>query len=140
MKKIFTVAVVLFMMGTAAIAQNKFGYMNSLELLSLMPEVKSADTLIDKYAKTEPEISYGYFDGNYLSYYWSSDKGSIEFWFRTGGLEMMAYRDDDSEWMEIDDFYGRGRGSCIERFGKREYIENIIKEEHIKEAFGWLYE
>lgn len=50
MKKIFTVAVVMLMIGTAAQAQNKFGYMNSLELLSLMPEVKSADSVLDKYA------------------------------------------------------------------------------------------
>ena len=57
MKKIFTVAVVLFMMGTAAIAQSKFGYMNSLELLSLMPEVKSADTALDKYSKELDDLA-----------------------------------------------------------------------------------
>jgi outer membrane protein len=57
MKKIFTVAVVLFMMGTAAVAQNKFGYMNSLELLSLMPEVRSADSVLDKYASELDELA-----------------------------------------------------------------------------------
>lgn len=57
MKKIFTAAALLFLIAGAASAQNKFGYMNSLELLSLMPEVRSADSVLDKYASELDELA-----------------------------------------------------------------------------------
>ena len=54
MKKILLVIVVVLALGTKANAQmkvNKLGYINSLELLSLMPETKVADEKLEKYGK-----------------------------------------------------------------------------------------
>lgn len=54
MKKIVLVIVAVLAMGTSVNAQmkvNKLGYINSLELLSLMPETKVADDKLEKYGK-----------------------------------------------------------------------------------------
>lgn len=51
MKKIITAFALLFALSTTSIAQNKFGYMNSLELISLMPEAQAADSSLQKYAQ-----------------------------------------------------------------------------------------
>lgn len=54
MKKILLVFVVVLAIGTKANAQmkvNKLGYINSLELLSLMPETKVADEKLEKYGR-----------------------------------------------------------------------------------------
>jgi outer membrane protein len=52
MKKATTVMIVMLAVITGSYAQkvNKFGYLNSAELLSLMPEVQKADSAVDKYA------------------------------------------------------------------------------------------
>src|SRR4051812_33056095 len=53
MKKLTTIMIVMLAMVASTYAQkaNKFGYLNSSELLSLMPEVIKADSAIDKYAQ-----------------------------------------------------------------------------------------
>ncbi len=53
MKKVTVVFVVMIAMIANTYAQkvNKFGYLNSLELLSLMPEKAKADSVIDKYGQ-----------------------------------------------------------------------------------------
>ena len=48
----FGMMMLLMMLATTSFAQQKFGYINSLELLSLMPEVKTADAELEAYAKT----------------------------------------------------------------------------------------
>lgn len=50
MRKLLIIAFVT-LIGLSVNAQQKFGYLNSLELLSLMPEVKPADAQLEKYAK-----------------------------------------------------------------------------------------
>lgn len=50
MRKLLIVAFITFL-GLSAHAQQKLGYLNSLELLSLMPEIKPADAQLEKYAK-----------------------------------------------------------------------------------------
>lgn len=50
MKKLFTLFAFVVLMTSTSLAQNKFGYMNSLELISLMPETQVADSAIQKYA------------------------------------------------------------------------------------------
>lgn len=50
MRKLLIVAFITFL-GLSVQAQQKFGYLNSLELLSLMPEIKPADAQLEKYAK-----------------------------------------------------------------------------------------
>src|SRR6478672_3737643 len=52
MKKLSTVIIVLLALTASTYAQkaNKFGYLNSAELMSLMPEVVKADSAVDKYA------------------------------------------------------------------------------------------
>ncbi|QQR98859.1 MAG: OmpH family outer membrane protein [Sphingobacteriales bacterium] len=50
MKKIITVLAFLIALSSTSLAQNKFGYMNSLELISLMPETQVADSSLQKYA------------------------------------------------------------------------------------------
>lgn len=45
-------AVLALSMGMSQAQQLKLGYINSLELLSLMPEVKPADDALEKYAKS----------------------------------------------------------------------------------------
>jgi len=50
MKKIITVLTFLIALSSTSLAQNKFGYMNSLELISLMPETQVADSSLQKYA------------------------------------------------------------------------------------------
>lgn len=51
MKKISILFVAMIALAASSYAQkvNKFGYLNSLELLSLMPEKAKADSIIDKY-------------------------------------------------------------------------------------------
>jgi|SRR5690606_27465225 len=51
MKKILLVFACISLITTAAYAQ-KFGYINSQELLTLMPEVKKADAELQAFAKT----------------------------------------------------------------------------------------
>lgn len=52
MRRNLLIAVVLLVMSTAAQAQTvKIGYINSLELLSLMPEAKDADAKLQQLAK-----------------------------------------------------------------------------------------
>lgn len=41
----------LLLMGSSASAQERFGHINSLELLSFMPELKAADAKLEAYAK-----------------------------------------------------------------------------------------
>jgi outer membrane protein len=52
MRKLTTIIIVMFAFVASMNAQkvNKFGYLNSGELLSLMPEVAKADSAIEKYA------------------------------------------------------------------------------------------
>ena len=51
MKKISTIIIVMFALVASTYAQkvSKFGYLNSSELISLMPETAKADSAIDKY-------------------------------------------------------------------------------------------
>lgn len=60
MKKILALTLVLVALAGSVSAQNKvnkFGYINTLELLSLMPEVQPADAELEKYA-TELDALY----------------------------------------------------------------------------------
>lgn len=52
MKKISTMVVVMFAFLASTYAQkaNKFGYLNSMELIGLMPEAAKADSALQKYA------------------------------------------------------------------------------------------
>lgn len=52
MKKISTIIIVMLVFVASSYAQkaNKFGYLNSGELISLMPETIKADSAVDKYA------------------------------------------------------------------------------------------
>ncbi len=54
MRKIVIIACLLVTVGVtnsfAQLKANKFGYVNSLEILSLMPEIKPADAQLEKYA------------------------------------------------------------------------------------------
>ncbi len=52
MKKISTIIIVMIAVVASTYAQkaNKFGYLNSSELISLMPEAIKADSAVDKYA------------------------------------------------------------------------------------------
>jgi outer membrane protein len=52
MKKLSILFVAMIALAASSYAQkvNKFGYLNSLELLSLMPEKAKADSVIDKYS------------------------------------------------------------------------------------------
>ena len=52
MKKVTTILILMiaFLASTYAQKVNKFGYLNSSELLALMPEVLKADSAIDKYS------------------------------------------------------------------------------------------
>lgn len=52
MKKIVLIVACGLLMGNIAIAQTKFGHINSAELLKSMPEVTKAETDIQAYAKT----------------------------------------------------------------------------------------
>lgn len=51
MRKIVLFACLMFI-GTATFAQTKFGYIDSRELLSLMPEVRRADSNLQNFAKS----------------------------------------------------------------------------------------
>jgi len=51
MKKI-TLLALLFIITLSSIAQNKFGYIDSQELLMLMPERKTAETEVQEFAKS----------------------------------------------------------------------------------------
>jgi outer membrane protein len=50
MRKLLLIAFIT-LFGLSVNAQQKLGYLNSLELLSLMPEIKPADAQLEKYAK-----------------------------------------------------------------------------------------
>lgn len=52
MKKLVLIVACGLLMGNIAIAQAKFGHINSAELLKSMPEVTKAETDIQAYAKT----------------------------------------------------------------------------------------
>lgn len=52
MKKIFLFLACGLFFGSSAFAQAKFGYINSDELLSIMPEVRKADSSLQLYAKS----------------------------------------------------------------------------------------
>lgn len=52
MKRIVLFIACTLLVGNAAIAQMKIGYINSSELLQAMPEFKTAETQIQAYAKT----------------------------------------------------------------------------------------
>lgn len=52
MKKLVLFLALGLLIGNAAFAQTKFGYIDSRELLSAMPEVKKADADVEAYAKT----------------------------------------------------------------------------------------
>lgn len=94
--------------------------------------------LIDKYIKTEPKITYHYYNGAwYMSYNWSNDNTLIEFRFHKYTTDFAAFKKDESEWIDIDD---HSKSSCRGNFEQRKRVESIIKEEYIQEAFGWLYE
>jgi outer membrane protein len=49
MKKFITLLALVIALTSTTIAQIKFGYMNSLELISLMPEAQAADSSLQKY-------------------------------------------------------------------------------------------
>ena len=51
MKKIIFLIAVTLSIGISAQAQKKLGYVNSQELLSLMPEAKAADNTLDSFQK-----------------------------------------------------------------------------------------
>jgi outer membrane protein len=51
MKKII-IAIAFLALANTTFAQQKIGYLSSLELLSLMPEIKTADKSVETYAKT----------------------------------------------------------------------------------------
>ena len=104
---------------------------------SIQNEFNRFQPLINRYAKEKPTISYNYFDGWYMSAFWRNEKASVEFCCYQTGSELNAYKDDDSEWLEIDE--GR-RCSCIERNGNRKKLPDIITESRIKQVFAWLYE
>ncbi len=55
MKKIVLIVACGLMMGNIAIAQTKFGHINSAELLKSMPDVTKAEAEIQAYAKTFQE-------------------------------------------------------------------------------------
>lgn len=55
MKKIVLIVACGLMMGNIAIAQTKFGHINSAELLKSMPDVTKAETEIQAYAKAFQE-------------------------------------------------------------------------------------
>jgi outer membrane protein len=55
MRKVVLFLACLLFIGNAAFAQAKFGYIDSRELLSLMPEVKKADSSITLFAKSYRE-------------------------------------------------------------------------------------
>jgi outer membrane protein len=60
MKRIIALTLVLIALAGSVSAQNKvnkFGYINTLELLSLMPEIQPADSALEKYA-TELDALY----------------------------------------------------------------------------------
>lgn len=60
MKKVVLIAILFVTLGMSNVnaqTNNKFGYINSLELLSLMPGVQTADASLKKYA-TELESLY----------------------------------------------------------------------------------
>ena len=53
MRKLVVLVAVMLTLGSTTYAQQlKLGYINSLELLSLMPEVQPADAALEKYAKS----------------------------------------------------------------------------------------
>jgi outer membrane protein len=53
MKKLATVMIAMIALTASMYAQkvNKFGYLNSAELMSMMPEIVKADSAVDKYAQ-----------------------------------------------------------------------------------------
>lgn len=92
--------------------------------------------LISEYSKNyKPEEEYLYFDGNYLSLFWKNKFASIQFVFYQNSIELYAYKDDDSEWLEVID----GRKSYRGTLNKRENFQGEISEEIIKEVFSWFF-
>ncbi len=52
MRKVLLLLICSLFVGNAVFAQTKFGYIDSRELLSLMPEVKKADSSLQLFAKS----------------------------------------------------------------------------------------
>lgn len=50
MRKLFLLFAMVTLFAGTSLAENKFGYMNSMEIISLMPEAQAADSAIQKYA------------------------------------------------------------------------------------------
>ena len=50
MRKLFLLFALVTLFAGTTLAENKFGYMNSMEIISLMPEAQAADSAIQKYA------------------------------------------------------------------------------------------
>jgi len=50
MRKLFVLFALVTLMAGTSLAENKFGYMSSMEIISLMPEAQAADSAIQKYA------------------------------------------------------------------------------------------
>lgn len=60
MKRVVVLVALMISLGGASFAQQlKLGYINSLELLSLMPEVQPADAALEKYAKSLDDLYSG---------------------------------------------------------------------------------
>jgi len=53
-------AVALLLLGSATLQAQKFGYVNSLELINLMPESRAADSLIKAYQQEVQGLYNGY--------------------------------------------------------------------------------
>ena len=60
MKNKIIILIVLICFGITASQAQKIGFLNTNDLLVLMPEVKSADSILVKYASEMQEIYYGY--------------------------------------------------------------------------------
>ena len=94
--------------------------------------------IIEKYCQIQPTIDFSYFDGFYKGLHWQTDFAMVEFLLYRDSEVLRAYRNDDSEWMEIDTGFLQ-ENSCLERFGIREnFHAEEIEEKYIKLAFEWL--
>ncbi len=60
MKNKVIIIIALVCLGISAAQAQKIGFLNTNDLLVLMPEVKSADSVLVKYASDMQEIYYGY--------------------------------------------------------------------------------
>lgn len=79
MKQIFFLFL-LCTVGTASLQAQKFGYVNSNELLSLMPDVKAADAALETYQKelvAQGQTKVQAFEANYTKYLTDVNEGVL---------------------------------------------------------------